>query len=106
GIEEVNQAIVQMDNVTQQNAALVEEAAASAEAMQGQAETLKQAVSFFKLQGENANEKTATSAKPSAKAVIARPASAPTVPTRKERRGRRRTAETKVVENDGEWKEF
>ena len=64
GIEEVNQAIVQMDNVTQQNAALVEEAAASAESMQGQAETLKQAVSFFKLQAEGANAQTATPAKP------------------------------------------
>ena len=106
GIEEVNQAITQMDNVTQQNAALVEEAAAAAEAMQGQAETLKQAVSFFKLQAEGKNEKTAAAAKPAAKAVIARPAPAPAVPARKERRRRHRTAETKVVENDGEWKEF
>jgi methyl-accepting chemotaxis protein-1 (serine sensor receptor) len=50
GIEEVNQAIVQMDDMTQQNAALVEEAAAAAEAMQGQAEVLAQAVSTFKLE--------------------------------------------------------
>src|SRR5450756_2164860 len=35
GIEQVNQAIMQMDDVTQQNAALVEEAAAAAESMQG-----------------------------------------------------------------------
>jgi len=106
GIEEVNQAIVQMDNVTQQNAALVEEATAAAESMQGQSETLKQTVSFFTLQAENANEKTATAAKPLSKAVIARAASAPTVPARKVRMGRHRTVETKVVENDGEWKEF
>lgn len=37
GIEQVNQAVMQMDQVTQQNAALVEEAAAAAEAMQDQA---------------------------------------------------------------------
>ena len=40
GIEQVNQAIIQMDEVTQQNAALVEEAAAAAEAMQEQARAL------------------------------------------------------------------
>jgi len=38
-----------MDQVTQQNAALVEESAAAAEAMKGQAAGLQQAVSVFKL---------------------------------------------------------
>ncbi|CAG4882629.1 methyl-accepting chemotaxis protein II [Georgfuchsia toluolica] len=47
GIEEVNQAIVQMDRVTQQNAALVEEAAAAAESMQEQVQKLAQAVAVF-----------------------------------------------------------
>ena len=50
GIEQVNKAIVQMDEVTQQNAALVEEAAAAAEAMQKQAGVLLEAVSIFKLE--------------------------------------------------------
>ncbi len=49
GIEQVNTAIVQMDQVTQQNAALVEEAAAAAEAMQDQAAQLSEVVSVFKL---------------------------------------------------------
>jgi methyl-accepting chemotaxis protein len=49
GIEEVNTAITQMDEMTQQNAALVEEAAAAAESMQEQAQFLSQAVSIFKL---------------------------------------------------------
>ena len=49
GIEQINQAILQMDQVTQQNAALVEEAAAAAEAMQDQAAGLAQAVNVFKL---------------------------------------------------------
>ncbi|CAH0210005.1 Methyl-accepting chemotaxis protein II [Massilia sp. Bi118] len=48
GIEQVNVAVVQMDHVTQQNAALVEEAAAAAEAMQDQAGRLAQAVSVFR----------------------------------------------------------
>jgi methyl-accepting chemotaxis protein len=49
GIEQVNSAIAQMDEVTQQNAALVEEAAAAAGAMQEQAATLAEVVSIFKL---------------------------------------------------------
>ncbi|MFJ9451960.1 methyl-accepting chemotaxis protein [Herbaspirillum sp. NPDC101397] len=49
GIEEINRAITQMDGVTQQNAALVEQAAAAAQSMQEQAERLSQAVSIFKL---------------------------------------------------------
>jgi methyl-accepting chemotaxis protein len=52
GIEEVNAAIGQMDEMTQQNAALVEEAAAAAESMQDQANNLAQAVSIFKLAGD------------------------------------------------------
>jgi methyl-accepting chemotaxis protein len=49
GIEQINQAIMQMDSVTQQNAALVEEAAAAAEAMQEQAGKLEDIVGVFKL---------------------------------------------------------
>jgi methyl-accepting chemotaxis protein len=49
GIEQVNEAMIQMDNVTQQNAALVEEAAAAAGALQEQAESLADVVSVFKL---------------------------------------------------------
>ena len=48
GIEQINQAITQMDQVTQQNAALVEEAAAAAESMQDQASKLVEAVSVFR----------------------------------------------------------
>jgi methyl-accepting chemotaxis protein len=49
GIHQVNQAITQMDQVTQQNAALVEEAAAAAAALQEQAAQLAQAVRIFRL---------------------------------------------------------
>ena len=51
GIEQVNQAIAQMDQVTQQNAALVEEAAAAAESLQSQAGALAEAVSQFQMGG-------------------------------------------------------
>jgi hypothetical protein len=54
GIEEVNRAIAQMDEMTQQNAALVEQAAAAAHSMQEQSTTLAKAVSVFKLEQESA----------------------------------------------------
>jgi methyl-accepting chemotaxis protein-1 (serine sensor receptor) len=53
GIDQVNHAVLQMDEMTQQNAALVEEAAAAARAMQEQAGELARQVSFFQL-GESA----------------------------------------------------
>ncbi len=50
GIEQVNQTVIQMDETTQQNAALVEEAMAAARAMEDQALVLNQAVAVFRLQ--------------------------------------------------------
>ncbi|MCS4509092.1 methyl-accepting chemotaxis protein [Xylophilus ampelinus] len=49
GIDQINQAISDMDAVTQQNAALVEESAAAASSMRHQAEQLSQSVSVFRL---------------------------------------------------------
>jgi methyl-accepting chemotaxis protein I, serine sensor receptor len=49
GIEQVNRAIAQIDEVTQRNAALVEEAAASAQSLESQADALREAVSVFHL---------------------------------------------------------
>ncbi|GJI99214.1 methyl-accepting chemotaxis protein [Duganella caerulea] len=54
GIGHVNMAITEMDSVTQQNAALVEQAAAAAGSMQEQAGRLAELVSRFKLEGETA----------------------------------------------------
>jgi methyl-accepting chemotaxis protein len=60
GIDEVGKAVTQMDDVTQQNAALVEEAAAAAESLQSQAEQLANRVSAFKLDDSKDNNSTAT----------------------------------------------
>jgi methyl-accepting chemotaxis protein len=49
GIEQINQAIVQLDNVTQQNAALVEQAAAAADSLNQQADRMVEVASSFKL---------------------------------------------------------
>ena len=50
GIGQVNQAVVQIDDITQQNAALVEQAAAAASSLARQAEWVAQAIAVFKLQ--------------------------------------------------------
>ena len=78
GIEQINKAITQMDEVTQQNAALVEQAAAAAEALQDQAAHLAQVVSVFKLDGAVAmaaarSTRPALAAKPRPAARVALP---------------------------------
>ena len=55
GIDQINQAVMQMDQVTQQNAALVQEASAASDSLQDQASSLAQLVSTFRVD-ENARE--------------------------------------------------
>ncbi|MEA9787044.1 methyl-accepting chemotaxis protein [Xanthomonas campestris pv. raphani] len=54
GIEQVNITVTQMDETTQQNAALVEEATAAARSMEEQAVPLTEAVAVFKIDGASA----------------------------------------------------
>jgi methyl-accepting chemotaxis protein len=49
GVSQVGEAVTQMDQATQQNAALVEEMAAAASSLRGQAQELVQTVAVFKL---------------------------------------------------------
>ncbi|MEN5391335.1 methyl-accepting chemotaxis protein [[Pseudomonas] hibiscicola] len=63
GIEQVNQVVVQMDQVTQQNAALVEEATAASRALEEQAHALTTSVAVFQIEQDGA-----------ARAVLARAA--------------------------------
>jgi methyl-accepting chemotaxis protein len=49
GVSQVGEAVTQMEQVTQQNAALVEEMAAAASSLKSQAEDLVQTVAVFKL---------------------------------------------------------
>ncbi|MES2117248.1 MAG: methyl-accepting chemotaxis protein, partial [Pseudomonadota bacterium] len=64
GIEQVNAAIMDIDGVTQQNAALVEQAAAAAASMQDQASRLAELVSIFKLPGAAAHRPRAAAKAP------------------------------------------
>ncbi|MEA2948711.1 MAG: methyl-accepting chemotaxis protein, partial [Alphaproteobacteria bacterium] len=51
GIDHVNTALTQMDEVTQQNSALVEENAAAAKSLEAQSQGMNERVSFFRLDG-------------------------------------------------------
>jgi methyl-accepting chemotaxis protein len=83
GIEQINMAIAQMDEVTQQNAALVEEAAAASQSMQEQAGELAHVVGFFKTGNHVASVSKLSPARAAAPApAIARPAAKP-APVRK-----------------------
>jgi methyl-accepting chemotaxis protein len=83
GIEQVNRSIIDMDAMTQQNAALVEESAAAAQALQDQATELARVVSIFKLEAGEERMLAAPVAVPApvvtqhAVAVVAKPAARP-----------------------------
>lgn len=64
GIQQVSQAVTEMDNVTQQNASLVEEASAAAASLEEQAARLTQAVGTFRIQGGERIEVEKASVKP------------------------------------------
>ena len=49
GLSQINQAIVQLDSVTQQNSAMVEELAAAASSLQSQSSVMKESVQVFRL---------------------------------------------------------
>ncbi|WP_413628820.1 methyl-accepting chemotaxis protein [Herbaspirillum frisingense] len=130
GIEQVNIAITQMDEVTQQNAALVEQAAAAAGSLQEQAVRLTELVSVFKLKPDLSGHaprptraagavsraaapvtaKSPPAARPAPSPAIARapaPASAtaPTLPARKSEAAASRSNKVETG-NDSDWEQF
>ncbi len=103
GIEQVNQTVVQMDETTQQNAALVEEATAAARAMEDQAVQLGEAVARFRLASQGT---TAIPARPLAAPVPRQvAAAAPTAKPVPARTLRTATAQPALAA-DGDWQEF
>jgi methyl-accepting chemotaxis protein len=77
GISQVNVAVSQLDQMTQQNAALVEQSAAAAESLKDQAMKLAQVVQVFRLSSADTPTLVAVAARPPAKALPT-PAQAPT----------------------------
>jgi methyl-accepting chemotaxis protein len=105
GIEQVNQAITSMDEVTQQNAALVEEASAAARALEEQASNLTGSVSRFTIsRGASASGSTpapraAVPTRPAASARAGKPAAAGA-------RAARAPAAAASAGGEGQWTEF
>jgi methyl-accepting chemotaxis protein-1 (serine sensor receptor) len=69
GIDQVNRAVMQMDEMTQQNAALVEEAAAASRSMEEQAEMLNELMGTFKVHGMTAQRRGASASRIAARAT-------------------------------------
>jgi methyl-accepting chemotaxis protein len=59
GIDQINKALTQMDEMTQQNSALVEENAATAKTLEGQSAAMSEQVAYFKVEAEAAGEPAA-----------------------------------------------
>ncbi|HEL3810731.1 TPA: cache domain-containing protein [Stenotrophomonas maltophilia] len=103
GIEQVNQTVVQMDETTQQNAALVEEATAAARAMEDQAAQLADAVAIFHLDNQVSAAVKAVAARvePARVTTVARPQ-----PTSTPTPVRRSSNASTFVASDSDWQEF
>ena len=71
GIDQVARAVAQMDEVTQQNAALVEEAAAAAQSLDEQAARLRDTAAVFRIDDDAAQPAAAPAARPAPRAVSA-----------------------------------
>ncbi len=97
GLEQVNQAIAAMDQATQRNAALVEQAASAAASMRSETGKLSQAIGAFVLPAGTATEQTAAPAPQSAPVRPAKPQRAtPALPLSTSRK----------PANEVEWEEF
>jgi methyl-accepting chemotaxis protein len=112
GIEQVNQAITQMDEVTQQNAALVEEASAAARSLEEQSGSLTESVSVFRIAASATAPLFAVAAAPVARiqpkavakaASSIRPSKAPARPAAIERRN---GVASRKEKGDEQWTEF
>ncbi len=99
GIEQVNKAVTQMDEMTQQNAALVEEASAAGEAMADQARSMRQILGFFTTAaGGDGGESAMLMAPPAQAAEPVSKSSAPVTSTV--------AHSMDFADDDEEWEEF
>ena len=107
GIEQINTAVTQMDDVTQQNAALVEEAAAAAQAMQDQVNSLNQVVGIFRVEAQAGALRAPSLAAPAiAKTAPARRlANAPARPPAKPALSVKTSAKAPALASDS-WEQF
>jgi len=98
GVDQVNHAVTALDEVTQQNAALVEEASAASRTTVDVAEALMRNVAFFRLGDESANNRQAPAAARAESVAAAAPASLPALP--------RMAAAPATRADEAVWQEF
>ncbi|WP_426161400.1 methyl-accepting chemotaxis protein [Pseudoduganella sp. R-34] len=105
GLEQIHQAITEMDTITQQNVALVEEAASASTALQDQANSLSKVVSVFQIDSERREHPAAVQARAVIQAVRTKPAlPAKAKPVQRDGKG---AASRKVANSEvGDWEEF
>ncbi|HXN09689.1 MAG TPA: hypothetical protein VN859_00485, partial [Steroidobacteraceae bacterium] len=116
GIEQVNQAVMQMDQTTQQNAALVEQAASTSQAIVEQAQALTMMISRYHVVAEDESRARAT---PVERRTAARPwvagtaqpkGAAPAAAVRRPAAAAPKTAAMRkagvAAGGDAEWQEF
>jgi methyl-accepting chemotaxis protein len=110
GIEQINKAITQMDNVVQMNASLVEEATAAATSMAGQATGLARAVAQFQIDEEGSAQAALATAAHMNEALQAKaapaPLSAPAASTARVPATAARREPALTTADDEDWKEF
>ncbi|MDN2718777.1 methyl-accepting chemotaxis protein [Janthinobacterium sp. SUN120] len=106
GIEQINMAIAQMDEVTQQNAALVEEAAAASQSMQEQAGELAHVVGFFKTGNHVASAPRLTPVRTAAAPAAAKVAPPATRPAPARKAVAAAPARRSNAGAESEWEEF
>ncbi len=108
GVEQVNRVVTDIDQMTQQNAALVEESASASEELNEQANEMREAVAFFKVVGgytpKALEAETALNApKASNQAALE---SKPANNTEKPALTKPASNSEKGLENEGEWSTF
>ncbi|WP_051391673.1 methyl-accepting chemotaxis protein [Rhodoferax saidenbachensis] len=110
GVAQIGEAIQQMDQVTQQNAALVEEMAAAATSLKGQAQDLVQAVSVFQLGASATGNqmKDVTRQQPAnvRQAPRTQKVNNPLRPVRGVTAPQTKKPPSAVVDTDGDWSSF
>jgi len=103
GIEQVNKAVTQMDEMTQQNAALVEQAAAASESLDEQAKGMQRMMNFFEV-GDEAPDPAPV---PKAETPKKKAASAKKVPAKKAAKPKATPKPAaSASSDDDEWDEF
>ena len=103
GVEQINAALTQMDEVTQQNSALVEENAATAKTLEQQSTIMDQRMSFFTVNESNAAASTGWSGGAASRPA---PAKAPVAKAAPARRSAPKVHGNLAVKQDADWQEF